>query len=165
MASLALQSMDYFIKEGEEAYKAGDFRKGAMIFVKALRSYKDVDNTEAQAAIAMYHLAHFYIEQKQFKKAESLLEKSCTLLTRINVSKKSVSMVVEKLADVNTMQSHFKEASQLYKRCIDLNLSGTDEDRDLSRRYLKLSDALFQLGQNEQALNYVNLGITACSYK
>ena len=165
MVSLAAQSLEQFIRQGEEAYKIGDYRKGAMIFVKALRSYKDVEQTEAQLAIAMYHLAHFYVEQKQFKRAEGLLEKSCNLLSSLNASKKSVSMVVEKWADVNCMQLHFKEASQLYKRSIDLNPADSDDERDLPRRYLKLSDTLFRLGQNEQALNYVNLGISSSSQR
>ena len=130
-----------YIEAGSKAYSDGQYTEGGKIFLNALKEAKRVRLQDSRLTVILYNLAHFYFQQKRFRKAEALLERAlshCESLFGRNCD--HVSLILNRIADVNMIEQRYSRAEALYKRSlqIDRRLLAAD-DPQVAKQLLKLA--------------------------
>jgi tetratricopeptide (TPR) repeat protein len=130
-----------FIEAGTKAYQDGEYTEGGKIFLNALKEAKRVHLQDSRLTVILYNLAHFYFQQKRYRKAEALLERAlahCESLFGRNCD--HVSRILNRIADVQLIEQKYSRAEALYKRSlqIDRRLLAAD-DPQIAKQLLKLA--------------------------
>jgi len=130
-----------YIEAGSKAYTEGQYTEGGKIFLNALKEAKRVRLQDSRLTVILYNLAHFYFQQKRYRKAEALLERAlghCEGLFGRNCD--HVSRILNRIADVHMIEQRYSRAEALYKRSlqIDRRLLPAD-DPQVAKQLLKLA--------------------------
>lgn len=130
-----------YIDAGSKAYVEGQYTEGGKIFLTALKEAKRVRLQDSRLTVILYNLAHFYFQQKRYRKAEALLERAlahCESLFGRNCD--HVSRILNRIADVHMIEQRYSRAEALYKRSlqIDRRLLPSD-DPQVAKQLLKLA--------------------------
>jgi len=125
-----------------------------LLFDESYKIFYNLQNTYGQA-LSLRDLAKYYISIKDFKKAESTINKSLVLLKSIN-NKRGISEVFILKGDMYFKKGNYSRAVELYiagqKLAIEMELQ-----EEIVKNYKTISKAYEAKKDNTRALKYYKL--------
>ena len=129
-----------YIDTGTQAYAEGDYATGGKIFLAAMKDAKRAKLKDARLVAILYNLALFYHQQKRPKKSEVLLEKALEYAEALfGRNSNPVNHILNRLADLQIRQRHYKRAENLYHRSLLIERRTLNADNPLLAKKLMKS--------------------------